>query len=57
MHPTGLRDSEMWLLHTEDPSQGHRQHHSLHHYFLIFKAGQAQGFTWGTGAAHAEEGG
>lgn len=33
----------MWLQHTEDPSQGHRQHHSLHHYLLIFKAGEARG--------------
>lgn len=34
----GAADSELWLQHTEDPSQGHGQHHSLHHYSLIFKA-------------------
>lgn len=25
----GLGDSEMWIRHTEDPSQGHGEHHSL----------------------------
>lgn len=27
--PRGLGDSEMWIRHTEDPSQGQGEHHSL----------------------------
>lgn len=47
MCPAGLGDSEMGLQHTEDPSQGHRQHHSLCHYLLIFKAREVQGLPEG----------